>query len=88
MARSAAQVPKTTSDFVLIDVKRGRHKLAKLVEDHKHKIPVTITGYIIGTWSGDDGTSIEFEVDVKSHKLGNVLPHKCGCVRCKARAAK
>jgi hypothetical protein len=61
---------KTTSNFALLDIKRGRATVRALVEDHKHKIPVTIEGFLIGDWSGDDGTSIEFEVQVTSHKLG------------------
>ena len=44
----------TTASFAILDVKRGRVKLRNLVEDHKHKIPVTITGNIVGVWSGDD----------------------------------
>jgi hypothetical protein len=73
---------KTTSTFAILDVKRGRATLRNLVKDHKVKIPVTITGYITGDWSGDDGTSIEFEVQVKSHKLGKPVACECPCIRC------
>ena len=73
---------KTTSNFALLDVKRGRKALRKIVAGHKRKIPVTIKGYIVGDWSADDNTSIEFEVQVTSHKLGNPVEHRCRCVRC------
>jgi hypothetical protein len=72
----------TTATFGLLDVKRGRKRLRKLVKDHKLKVPVTIKGFIVGDWSGDDGTSIEFELDVKSHKLGRPVVQKCPCIRC------
>jgi hypothetical protein len=73
---------KTTSTFALLDVKDGRAKLRNLVKDHKHKIPVTITGYIVSDWSRDDGVSREFEVEVTSHKLGKPVVQKCTCIRC------
>jgi hypothetical protein len=73
---------KTTTTFAILDVKRGRKALRKLVKDHKLKIPVTIKGFITGDWSGDDSVSIEFSVDVTSHKLGKPVPQKCPCVRC------
>lgn len=73
---------KTTSTFAILDVKRGRATLRNLVKDHKHKIPVTIKGYIVGQWSGDDNTSIEFEVEVTSHKLGKPIARQCKCCRC------
>jgi hypothetical protein len=76
---------KTTSTFALLDVKLGREKLRKLVEDHKLKVPVTIKGYVVGPWSGDDQTSIEFEVQVTSHKLGKPIVQKCRCIRCHPR---
>lgn len=68
MAKTAKKTPpakKTIdSDFALLDVKRGRHALLKRVEDGDTRIPVTIEGFIYRNWGGDDGTSIEFEVDV------------------------
>lgn len=74
--------------FAILDVKRGRKRLRKFVKDHKFKIPVTIEGFIVSEWSGDDGTSIEFEIDVKSHKLGKPVVQKCPCVRCASRKSK
>jgi len=59
------------SDFALLDVKKGRHKLAKkmppgsgyLPDDER--IPIAIYGYISHQHGSDDGTSIEFGVAVE-----------------------
>lgn len=75
--------PKISSDFAILDVKVGRGKLDKIISDHKHRIPVTLTGFITDTHSGDDGVSIEFSVDVAAVKLGEPAPHDCTCIRCK-----
>lgn len=53
---------KLSSDFALLDVKKGRAALLKATKGNR--IPVTITGYIVGPWSDDDGTNREFEVEV------------------------
>lgn len=61
-----------TSGFALLDVKKGRHKLAKHFTKRpplgpcppELRIPVVITGFIDGVHSRDDGTSIEFQVEV------------------------
>jgi hypothetical protein len=71
---------KVTSDFALLDVKFGRKKLAKVFKgkprirprNSSPRIPVTITGYVIDRWGPDDGTSIEFQVDVQGLELGEV----------------
>lgn len=55
---------KINSTFALLDVKHGRLKLAKRVNAGEDRIPVTIRGHIVNVWSADDGTSIEFEVQV------------------------
>lgn len=63
---------KITSDFAILDVKKGRKKLLKRFESRPRmgpcpaelKLPVTITGYIVGVWGDDDGISREFEVEV------------------------
>lgn len=74
--------PTVKADFALVDIKRGRKGLLKIVGDHGHRVPVTLKGYIVGDWSRDDGTSIEFEIDVREHKLGKPEKHRCKCIRC------
>lgn len=76
------KTPKTKTNFALVDVKSGRGALDKIVRDHEYKLPITLKGYITGTWSGDDGVSMEFEIDVTNHKLGKPIKHKCTCIRC------
>lgn len=68
--------------FALLDVKADRVPLAELVQDHKHKVPIVLRGFITGQWSGDDGTSREFEIDVTSVETAEAVPHACGCLRC------
>lgn len=64
------------SDLVILDVKEGRKDLYQHVGDtpsgkyFPNKIPVTITGYIVGAWGDDDGISQEFQVSVESVELG------------------
>jgi len=55
---------KINSDFAILDVKRGRVELARRVNKGETRIPVTIRGYITDVNSRDDGTSIEFAIDV------------------------
>lgn len=52
------------SGFAIIDVKRGRAKLRKRVEDMGDgaRIPVLIRGFITGVHSRDDGISQEFSI--------------------------
>lgn len=64
---------KITSDFAVLNIKKGRKKLRKVVGNHGWtgvRVPVTITGFVTSTWSQDDGTSIEFEVDVTELLVG------------------
>ena len=61
------------SSFAILDVTKGRKKLSKHFKDRPRlgncpsdlRIPVTITGYIDGQHSRDDGESIEFSVIVE-----------------------
>ncbi|MBI1261279.1 MAG: hypothetical protein GC184_06115 [Rhizobiales bacterium] len=53
-----------TSTFALLDVMKGRKKLAKRIKAGETRIPITIQGFITGQWGGDDGISIEFEFEV------------------------
>ena len=73
---------KLSSNFAILDVKTGRKKLANFIKKNAtnfnedtlppdKRIPVTITGYIGTRWGGDDGTSIEFALDVESVTTGN-----------------
>lgn len=72
------EFPKIKSGFAALDVKDGRHELAAHFRktprgERTHPrdwIPVTITGWITGINSEDDGVSREFEVDVKSVVIG------------------
>lgn len=71
---------KLQCTFALLDVMRGRRKLAAMMPPgSKHlpkseRIPVTIHGYISHQHGGDDGTSIEFGVDVERVDVGKVRP--------------
>ena len=71
---------KLHSTFAIIDVKRGKVGLLKAVRKAQAgdggtdaKIPVVIRGFITREWSGDDGTSREFQVDVT--KVETPDPH-------------
>lgn len=62
-----------TSDFAILDVKKGRKALAKHFETRPRlgkcpkamRIPVVIHGYIDCVHGNDDGTSQEFAVTVQ-----------------------
>jgi len=68
---------KIQSTFALLDVKRGRKKLLKILGypgnhmggPQRKPIPVVIYGEIIGPWGHDDGISQEFEVIVKEVEI-------------------
>jgi hypothetical protein len=68
MPRKIPTTPALSSSFALIDIKRNRRKLAKIVADG-HRIPFTISGYISGV-GNDDGVSIEFTADVEVAGFG------------------
>lgn len=64
------------SDFAILDVTTGRKKLAdhfggvsQLDRLSVLKVPVVIHGFIDDQWGGDDGTSIEFSVEVTKVEL-------------------
>jgi hypothetical protein len=60
---------KIKSGFCFLEVLgHDRHQLAKRCKDagHNAKIPVTIRGFLHYPTSRDDGTSIEFCVEVES----------------------
>lgn len=66
------------SKHALLDVETGRHTLFRRVgytptgTDYPNKVPVTITGFIVGAWGQDDGTSREFQVDVTAVRIGDL----------------
>lgn len=69
------ETPKVTSSFLLLDIKQGRKKIAKLVRDG-YRIPFKVEGYIDSHPSGignDDGVSIEFASIVDNIKLGKIV---------------
>lgn len=55
---------KLQSDFAILDVRRGRKKLSKHLDNNGGHVPVTIVGWVTGVWGSDDGTSQEFSVVV------------------------
>lgn len=55
------------STFALLDVKQGRHALAKKIEAGE-RVRVLVDLEINTKWSQDDGISIEFSGDVLSIK--------------------
>ena len=63
-----------TSGFAILDVTKGRNKLAHALRptctSRGQPIPVTITGTIVDIYGGDDGTSREFEIKVTKVELG------------------
>jgi len=68
---------KLQSKYAILDVMRGRKGLSKIMPPgsnhlpHAERIPVVITGYISHQHGSDDGTSIEFGVDVESVEVGS-----------------
>lgn len=73
--REPEQEPRTmklSSDYAILDVKDGRHELAAHFATRPAlgtcpenlRIPVTIEGYIDAQTGADDGTSIEFGVQI------------------------
>jgi hypothetical protein len=63
-----------SSEFALIDVKKGRKALAKVVR-RGYRVPFTMSGFVQPGPNGrDDGVSIEFCADVTSAKFGKPEP--------------
>jgi hypothetical protein len=71
--------------FAIVDIKGGRKALAKLLDGHKQRIPITLAGYLTSQWGSDDGTSIEFEMDVRRQRVKAAIPQTCHCIRCEAK---
>lgn len=64
-------VPTITSDFAIIDVKRGRRELARFI-GNGGKVLVRAEVLLDSVNSRDDGTSIEFSGSVTSISLTSV----------------
>ena len=56
-------VPKFTSDFAILDVKKGRAALARRIRGGEQPV-VTIKARLDHVWSRDDGTSVEFALQI------------------------
>ena len=71
--KTTRKPPVLKSSFALLDVKQGRGPLFKALgytgRSGAAPVPVTITGYLVGAWGQDDGTSREFEVEVTGVQL-------------------
>lgn len=63
---------RITSTFALLDIQKGRKKLAKRFDAQPDdlRIPVTITGYLFSVFGADDGVSQEFCVEVEKLEVG------------------
>jgi hypothetical protein len=57
-----------TSTFALLDVKRGRHRLAARL-NKGDPVPVVIRGFVTRPWGHDDGVSTEFEIEVTALEI-------------------
>jgi hypothetical protein len=55
--------PRINSTYAIVDVMKGRHALARYLKANEG-LPVTIHGVLIYPFGSDDGTSIEFCMDV------------------------
>lgn len=61
--KANVKVPSIYSDFAILDVKKGRKALAKMVKDG-HRFKTKIEMIIDQQNSNDDGVSIEFSGEV------------------------
>src|ERR1700693_1093889 len=68
MSAKTPKVPKVRIDWAYLDIKTGRARLRKIIGERndpvRHRIPVTITGFLDEIHSGDDGVSQEFAMTV------------------------
>ncbi len=67
--------PKFQSDYGMLDVLKGRKSLAKHLKKHG-PVRVLIEATLTEPFGSDDGTSIEFNMDVTSVKLAHPLPER------------
>ena len=57
-------LPTITAGFAFLDVKDGRDELAAALQGNEAGIPITIIGTLLWPSSADDGTSVEFTLEV------------------------
>jgi hypothetical protein len=63
---------KLKSDFAIVDIMAGRKRLEAYLKgfpDKHQGLPVIIYGRLTYPWGVDDGTSIEFCLDVDNIKV-------------------
>src|SRR3546814_4043200 len=68
-------MPEIESDYLLLDVKKGRHALARFLERGHGPVKIMIEAEIEYSYAHDDGTSIEFVCKV--NRLETLRPHPC-----------
>jgi hypothetical protein len=56
----------------IVEVKDGRRELYSAVgmAGVDGRIPITISGYVIGAWGPDDGNARDFYIAVETAKIG------------------
>lgn len=64
---------KLTADWCFLDVKDGRYEIQKLLNTGAD-VTVSLKGKLRGQNSGDDGVSIEFEVELEELEVEYVEP--------------
>ncbi|PHS02131.1 MAG: hypothetical protein COA78_22045 [Blastopirellula sp.] len=62
------KLPYDTTGYALLDVGKGRAKLAKAI-DGKQKFKVSLEANVLGRYGSDDGVSIEFSLDITKFKI-------------------
>jgi len=55
--------PLISSDFAIVDIKKGRNALAKYLRENA-RLSVVIHATLTEPYGNDDGVSIEFNADV------------------------
>jgi hypothetical protein len=68
-------MPKVKVDWAYVDVKgAGRKRLNKIIGERnapvRHRVPVTLKGFLDDISSGDDGVSQEFSITVTGARFG------------------
>ena len=60
--------PRIKSTYAIVDVMKGRHALTRYLKANEG-LPVTIYGVLTDPFGSDDGTSIEFCMDVSKIEI-------------------